>query len=978
MKRKISVAMAVALMVTVAPMQGFAEDAAEKNYAETEGIETKYTETEQDSAELSEEVSAQDTTEPLEDAEEETEQILEKEMETNDETETEDFSDILEESADNIEIIDMEEVDTVSAVELEADGTGEENGFSYVVLEDGTAEITRYKGTEEEELVIPDSINGYPVTSIGNSAFYGCSGFTGNLTIPEGVTSIGISAFDGCSGFTGNLSIPESVTSIGGYAFEYCSGFTKLTLQGELLNVGEDAFYGCNFTDGLEFSEGWTRIPDNFAANVFSSCGFSGSLTLPEGLISIGKAAFNQMDEDGWDTGLCMFEGDIVLPSSLTSINSDNFGGNTILNKSEVLKFTENSTEKWYHVENEEIVSSGTVPTGKLVNIIPSGRYIDFHNLWPWLAMLNGGKALVRTLQDVNGNYGLPDEYLSWVSSDETVATVDSNGIVTAVGEGDCNIGLYLKNTDYCYIGGHVYVYGDRPTVSGDLTWHIPKRIKLGFYFYQKQLASLRLWEGGVPELSYLEVHNISEDNASHLGIVGNWTDYFVKYIGGYPLFLRPADTALYNMSMMGVSYPGTATFQAAIVENGEVVQTLGEPYTVIIEEPVISTNEPESVTTGDTITLCAELQNTDLANLPVKDTLLSEIEYYENRIHGTGVVSPVYFPIVYQPEYIIESGADLIELSNGDFTHTLNASEQIRFKGEGTVKIKVKYRQVFTSYDASHIIGLENGFYEPEKTVTIQVKPERNSGTELNQGQDPNSGAGQSPDQNLDQGRTGVSPAAVPVSSIALDKAASVAQGESITLKADIAPADASDKSVTWSSSNLKVALVDENGTVTGKHFGVVFITAAAADGSGISAQCKVTVGRKGYQVKNWYSDKKARKKVKDTDAAAASGKMLYAEWVKISLKKAVITSLKNSRKKKAVLKIKKIKAAEGYEIVYGTNKKLKKNVQTIMTKKPSAILKGLTKKTYFVKVRAYKTDSTGAKVYGKYSAVKKIKISK
>ena len=53
--------------------------------------------------------------------------------------------------------------------------------------------------------------------------FEGCSGFTGDLAIPESVTTIGMDAFSDCSGFTGNLTIPKGVTSIGSRAFRNCT-----------------------------------------------------------------------------------------------------------------------------------------------------------------------------------------------------------------------------------------------------------------------------------------------------------------------------------------------------------------------------------------------------------------------------------------------------------------------------------------------------------------------------------------------------------------------------------------------------------------------------------------------------------------------------------------------------------------------------------------------------------------------------------
>ena len=90
--------------------------------------------------------------------------------------------------------------------------------------------------------------------TIGKNAFLNCSGFTGNLTIPNSVTSIGTSAFLKCSGFTGNLTIPNSVTSIGDYAFEKCSGLKgNLTIPNSVTSIGYQAFEGCSGFTGVEF-----------------------------------------------------------------------------------------------------------------------------------------------------------------------------------------------------------------------------------------------------------------------------------------------------------------------------------------------------------------------------------------------------------------------------------------------------------------------------------------------------------------------------------------------------------------------------------------------------------------------------------------------------------------------------------------------------------------------------------------------------
>ena len=136
------------------------------------------------------------------------------------------------------------------------------------------------------DLVIPNAVN-----SIGEYAFYNCSGFTGDLVIPNSVTSISNHAFDDCSGFTGSLTIGNSVTTIGEYAFYNCSGFTgSLTMSESLITIGFSAFNGCS---GLS---GELIIPNsviNLMSEAFSGCsGFTGNLTIPSSVEQIRYRVF--------------------------------------------------------------------------------------------------------------------------------------------------------------------------------------------------------------------------------------------------------------------------------------------------------------------------------------------------------------------------------------------------------------------------------------------------------------------------------------------------------------------------------------------------------------------------------------------------------------------------------------------------------------------------------------------------------------
>ena len=82
-----------------------------------------------------------------------------------------------------------------------------------------------------------------------------------------------------------------------------------------------------------------------------------------------------------------------------------------------------------------------------------------------------------------------------------------------------------------------------------------------------------------------------------------------------------------------------------------------------------------------------------------------------------------------------------------------------------------------------------------------------------------------------------------VSVKSVKLNKAsAGVYSGKIITLKASVAPSNASDKSVIWKSSNTKIATVTSGGVVTGKKAGKATITVTTKDGSK-KAACRVTV---------------------------------------------------------------------------------------------------------------------------------------
>ena len=77
------------------------------------------------------------------------------------------------------------------------------------------------------------------------SPWYSCRTYIKRVVMQQGVTSIGDHAFWDCSGLT-SVTIPDGVTSIGGDAFSGCAALTSVTIPGSVTNVGQDAFYNCS------------------------------------------------------------------------------------------------------------------------------------------------------------------------------------------------------------------------------------------------------------------------------------------------------------------------------------------------------------------------------------------------------------------------------------------------------------------------------------------------------------------------------------------------------------------------------------------------------------------------------------------------------------------------------------------------------------------------------------------------------------
>lgn len=183
--------------------------------------------------------------------------------------------------------------------------------FTYTVNSDGeTITITGFVGEQTGDLIIPSEIDGYTVTTIGDYAFYGCSGFTGTLTIPDSVTTIGDYAFVDCTNLT-EIFLSENLTLINEFAFGRCTSLTEIVIPNSVSSIGKSAFFYCTSLTKISLSNNLKSIE----YMTFGECENLTKIEIPDNVTSIGSHAFFNC------TGLT----EVLLPTNIKSIDEFTF-----------------------------------------------------------------------------------------------------------------------------------------------------------------------------------------------------------------------------------------------------------------------------------------------------------------------------------------------------------------------------------------------------------------------------------------------------------------------------------------------------------------------------------------------------------------------------------------------------------------------------------------------------------------------------
>jgi len=208
--------------------------------------------------------------------------------------------------------------------------------FTFITNDDNAITITGYSGTNLN-VTIPDTINGRPVTSLGDMALFACPGLTSvtigtnvtnigyqaffmsaisNLTLPAGLVNLGDKAFYSCTRLT-NIIIPDRFTRIGDQAFYMCSSLTSVTIGTSVNSVGNEAFRSCTNLTRVVLPNNLTSI----GVGAFYDCASLTDISIPGRVTNIGNFAF----------AVCSHLASVAMPTNIDCIHSDLFADCTSL-----------------------------------------------------------------------------------------------------------------------------------------------------------------------------------------------------------------------------------------------------------------------------------------------------------------------------------------------------------------------------------------------------------------------------------------------------------------------------------------------------------------------------------------------------------------------------------------------------------------------------------------------------------------------
>ncbi len=776
------------------------------------------------------------------------------------------------------------------------------------------------------KITLPNSLN-----SIWDSAFYD-SGLT-SITIPNKIKKINQGVFSGCFNLI-SVTIPDSVTTIEDAAFSNCSSLKNITIPNSVTSLGDGAFYNCSSLVSIKLPDNITSLP----SNIFWGCTSLVNITLPSKIAAIGNNAFTD----------CSKLEKIIIPDKVTKIEDYTFTRcESLTNVTLPKKLTHISMYAFYSCSK---LKSIDIPD--TVTFIGRCAFDDCTSLAK-VTFPNSVKEIEPgAFSNTPWYKKIIKENPLFIVNNKLLDANSTSGVVTVpIGVTDISSNAFInsKATEVILPEGIIRI--------GD------------YAFASKYLKKINLPDT-VTEIGIGAFHNASISSIKLPASLTSIKDFtFARCMRLKSLEIPEGVTSIGNqafsdcISLAKISIPKSLVTigERPFEENDALLNIQVDP-----ENPVFTADGRFLFNQDKTVLLYCGSTVGEIT-IPEGVEKVSKDPFYYST------VTKVTFPstLQYLEDNFFYMCSNLTEI---------NLPSSLLEYGEQMHEYCIKLTSI-NVYEANDLINYtsEDGvLYDSDKSTLICA---------------PGSGI-----ITVKDGVTSIGSYAFPnwLDGIIIPK--------SVTSLAD----NIINYNMLWRpASDPQFYIYGYTGTEVEKYCKEKFLNFLAYDktykisyqlGGGTNHTTNPTSftydstdltfknpTRVGYIFLYWYKDIsmcedgccRGEEKITLIPQKSLGDIELIAKWEKVSVDKAVIKNAKKSSSTTISLEAQTIKDAVGYEIVYAKNSKFTSGKKTLTTKTASLKLSNLSKgSTYYIKVRAYKLDSTGKKVYGDYSKVKSVKL--